>query len=312
MTDITQSELDDYLFNDHKSLDPVMNMNNELIITLADSSSLIFTVDEKCKFKRGSYGIIKTYKCGDLIYALKYAYGTNVLTNKVEDGNERLAIIELRSRAIAEGKICPLVQARIVQSATSFITLMPKMRGDVSKIPRKNWTIADKKYLLDSIREQMEYILHMNTYEQLHNPKQDSMKFAYVDLKPENVLYNRNSDGTVTYKLGDLGSILEIDPDDEPGCFPGTYAIRTRKGYMDPCPDKYIVKCMRYLLGLFAFNLLTTNTYKGMELLNVDNNEDEEEHSLQEMNNLVVEQLGQGYDNLIDDSSKVLRVSMYG
>jgi hypothetical protein len=335
---LSQEELDEYIFEDFTSVEPTLTPTNlfytfDLNIFIKDRPDIVFKGEgpESSKSKTslggGTFGMLYSYSSESLQrdgskfnYVVKFARLSEDGT--IDDGNERKANQALRSILREQKRRCDIIHGRVItcSSENHLAILMPMMDGDISKLNMRGWSKMSKLKLLDTIRSQMECIIKLNSDEDLENPLQNTFKFAYLDLKPGNILYKRRANGELTYKLGDLGSIVEDDEKNRPGEFISTYPVHifekkegklvlvNGKNYQTlQFPGRHIVKCMRYVFGILAHIVLggilikSDGIYK--KILSTS--------ELQLRNQKIIEYYGDDYSDLMYDTSTEPRLSMY-
>jgi hypothetical protein len=321
--ELTQEELDRYLFENKNSINPFLDDSGNIII-YTENGSLTLTRTNK-KLGSGRYGEVYVYESGSIKYALKFAFTLpwydpeEDSEEEIDDGQERKAVLELRNVYLRDNIWCNVIKARIIDSSNKYATLMPVMDGDLYDLIDLNvLTPEDKKEILESLRQQMECIINLNSREVIEEKKQENFKFAYLDLKPGNVLYKKVTvNGKTKYSclLGDLGSILRNDNDNFISSFPvktkvnlrrvsmriGDYAgIVSVKKEIFNLPRDYIVDSMRYVFGINAFYIFTGNVKIDPDLMD-----------LIAMDNYLNSNLGESYANLIIDDTAITRTSMY-
>lgn len=262
----TQEKVDDYLFKQFDSPVPQFfrtvsrdvriegslhtHHKGDLVITFRDGSTL--TLRESRYIERGGIGSVYEYTFGSIKYAVKIAIRFGM------DGNERKAIMNLRRREAERNRNCSLISARIVECADLSVSLMPLMTGDLTTLGifeskysnalRRNMQIS----ILETVRTQMNCLLTLN------NDLKD-MEFGYGDLKPDNVFFKRNSDGTITFCLGDIGSVVPLE--DEKGKYL-TSVFRLpygESGSYSRIRSENLVLSMRFIFGVFATAILGIN-----------------------------------------------------
>ena len=296
---VEQSDLDNYLFNDPNSLNPELDSKDILYIKYPNNVQFIF---EKIKILGfGKYGIIYLYKYKNLKYALKFSK-SNLL-----ECNEYKAAVELHSSKFRDKKIFTVIDSKIVICENKSVILMPAMDASTDDLNLSPSKFTDRKItIITNIRQQMESIINLNSNEIINDPKQENFKFAYLDLKPSNVLYKRTTPRT--YILGDLGSIVEYDKKILPGIFVSTHLIQLPefKKAENFC-SSHIVKCMRFVFGLFTLLLMTNeydNFYKRITIPLT-------KKELTNYNKKLVKIMGRDFANLIIDITRH-RISMFG
>jgi hypothetical protein len=302
---ITQEELDDWLFNDLNSKDPIIDLEGFLIIHYKNETYIKLEKTEGNPAK-GTFGEVFIYQCDTIQYAVKFSINISE-DGKLIDGNEILSINTLRFHPEINNKKCNIIPARIVQCVNKLASIMPRMNGDIHRLNIKFFSIDRKKELLESIREQLNCIINLNDRKDILNPLQNTMKFAYLDLKPSNVLYKIEKNGKFVYKLGDIGSIIEHDNENSPGEFSSTYTIQLNNADQGKFPGKKIVRCMRYIFGLFSWFILDwTNYMNNMWCFT----KHVSIHILVDINYRLVRNFGPTYSNLIYDESSDLKTEI--
>jgi hypothetical protein len=315
--ELTQEELDRYLFENKNSINPFLDDSGNVII-YTENDSLTLTRTNKI-LGEGSYGRVYVYEHGSIRYAVKFALPN--ANGEIDDGNERKAVLELRNVYLRNNIWCNVIKARIVDSSNKYATLMPVMDGNLYDLMELDvLTTEDKKEILESLRQQMECIINLNLREVIEDKKQENFKFAYLDLKPGNILYKKVTvDGKTKYSclLGDLGSILRNENNDFISSYPVKTKVNLRRFSMLSddfvlgvprslrakifnYPRDYIVDSMRYVFGINAFYI-----FSGKVKL------DPKERDLIAMNNYLRINLGEDYVNLIIDDTAIVRTSMY-
>jgi hypothetical protein len=306
---ITQEELDEWLFNNHSSPNPFINEEYEITIICPDDTHLTSTGFRK--LDEGGFSTIYLYSFSEIKYVAKFAFELQgdkkiIKYNEdgtIKDGNEKKALISLKDKSIREGKICSIIKGKIVDSKIPS-TIMPLMDGNLlDLINEMSVHESTKRIIVESVRSQMECILSFNS-EDILNDEKSLFKFAYMDLKPSNILYKLVNREYI-FKIGDLGSIVP-SKDNHLGIFPATYYTQIKELERTKFPKSYIVRSMRYLFGLFCYNLMIN------EFTNIDRDDIYDEEDLEEMNFSIITYLGDNYDNLINDQTNVVRKSMYG
>ena len=334
--DLSQEELDEYIFEDFTSLDPILTQTTsfnifKLTIFKRDGSPIVFigegpvSSSSESGVGRGSFGVLYGYFTktlqrdqSEFNYVVKFARRSDDGT--IDDGNERIANQALRAILREQKRRCDIIRGRVITSSSpkQFAILMPMMDGDIYKLDITNWNLKSRLKLLESVRSQMECIIKLNPPEVLKNHMQNTFKFAYVDLKPGNILFKRKANGELTYKLGDLGGIVEVDEKNTPGYFMSTFYVflfEEKKGQPTPSqimldpqyPNRLIVKCMRYVFGILA-HMLLKKTFSGARIymnphITVD--------VIERMNQEIVDHYGVDYSDLMYDPYTVTRFSMY-
>jgi hypothetical protein len=315
-TIITQQNLDAYLFKNLFSEYPEyvnLRMENkkligDLKINYKDKHLLMRRTKT---IQKGNYGEIYEYSSegeDPIKYAVKFSINPGDL--------ERKAINALREREIKlfqeneERSDSCLVPGKIVISDNFNISIMPLMDGDLVDF-YDNSTDADfdfkiRKNIFENVRAQLQCILNLNHSN--GNPRSErdiNIEFAYMDLKPDNVLYKLNKDGTYTFLLGDIGSIIPFTDSKGDKFFTTNTPCSTKiceekqKVYIK---DFNIISCMRYIFGIFCFKLLYPNidTSKFISLRRKIN-----------FSEAMVKYLGKSYDNLLYDETPDIRTGMY-
>ena len=302
--DIVQEDLDKYLFENKLSIEPSIDSNGVLHCFTEESKCVKLTMTSL--IGSGGYGDVHLYssRSGNIKYAVKFAI---ILDGVMDDGNERKAVIELKQQEILRNKKSNILTAKTIQCINKFAVLMPLMDGTFEDLDMKGWRIDYKKIMLESVRSQMEYVIRLNEADVIMEPKQDKFKFAYTDLKPSNILYK--NDPKFTVKLGDLGGILPIQKNVFISTIPVQFKVsdgkNSREDIFTQLPDKYIVKCMRYVFGLISYWVLTNDLQKLESFFEVVETED-----LIACNEELVINFGTEFANLIYDE-KSHRTSMY-
>jgi hypothetical protein len=334
---LSQEELDEYIFEDFTSPEPILTPTVvshvfNLSIPTRDGSAIVFRgggIPVHSSYKsqtasgEGAFGAVYKYSTSSLQrdrnsfnYMVKFAIPSQDGT--IDDGNERKANQALRAILREQKRRCDIIHGRVITSEKHFAILMPTMDGDIYKLDIKTWSRMSKLKLLDTIRSQMECIIKLNSDEDLKNPLQNTFKFAYLDLKPGNILYKRRANGELTYKLGDLGGVVEND-EKKPGEFMSTFPVHifekkegkrvlvNGKTYHTlQFPNRHIIKCMRYVFGILA-HMLFTNTlvnpglYQRIMTLT----------DVQIADQQIRLYYGDDYSDLMYDSSTETRLSMY-
>jgi hypothetical protein len=315
-TRLTQEEVDRHLFETRNSLNPYLDEEGNINIYVGDTVVILNKTDKL--LGEGTYGKVYVYKSNYIKYAVKFSSITP--DGKVSDGNEREAVLELRNVYLQNDIWCNVIQSRIVDSTNKHATLMPVMYGDLFDLMALNiLSSEDKKEILESLREQMECIINLNSREVIEHEDQENFKFAYLDLKPANILYKIIfKDGKIKYdcRLGDLGGIIK----GKNGHFISSIMLKTsinidnyntqilsipqkdRKMFKDQMfhyAKYYIVNCMRYVFGVNACMLMYNTSINP----NIDR--------LIELNDALVRDLGLNYSNLLVDHIDMVRTSMY-
>ena len=305
----TQEELDEYLFN-NTSLDPTLISDDILHITY---NNKVLEFKKYSAIGKGAYGQVFLFKLDKLKYALKFA--TMDEKGKI-DNSEKTAILELQNCDRKFNRRCNIVKARLIENGPELkqaipilASIMPVMIGDLDTLlfnvnsrfySDPISTLGYKKNILNSIRSQMECIIHLNDREIIEEKEQKNFQFAYTDLKPSNILYKINDD-TLEYEfcLGDLGSLIKNEDNEFISTFPIQLRgeMKVEKTFAN-FPNKHIVSCMRYVFGLFSYLLLTdgfNEFYKNINTIKIKNSE------LTHINSELVRIMGETYSNLIID-----------
>jgi hypothetical protein len=315
---ITQQELDDYLFKDLYSEHP------EYVNVVREGKMLIGDIKINYKRKhlilkrtpkeigRGSFGVLYEY-VSEGEDPIKYVAKISINPSD----NEKQAIINLRNRELElledtdyKSKLC-IVPGKIVTTGNLSISIMPLMDGnliDFSTSLNNRPSLQLRKQIFENVRTQLDCILNLNLSNGNRRSEIDiNIEFAYTDLKPDNVLYKLNRDGTYTFLLGDIGSIIPFT--DEKG----------DKFYMTNTPCKRnlkpneivkiyvnssnIISSMRYIFGVFCFKLLANANKIFSKYPSVEDRRD--------LSTKLVQFLGPSYDNLLYDYEPENRTGMY-
>ena len=278
----TQQELDSYVFNSFTA--PPKYIDGDIVIYYPKDGKVLQLVLKKEKYIiSGKYGKVYKFSKGLLEYAVKFL--------KKSDGCEIEAILKMEHQEIKTGKRFNLIKSRIVEASRQII-IMPLMDGDIIDLDKINKLEQNFHTVINSVRKQMDNVLNMNT-------QSNVTEFAYLDVKPDNVLYRLNENGTYEFVLGDLGSVVKNN-----GYFTKTYACKTIGCDEYIIPQNCIIRAMRYFYGIFIFTLLYGNYI-------VEIHDQIQLSELEVLSNNLVSNLGQDYANLLYDPLPETRISMY-
>ena len=297
----TQDSLDEYLFYDSTSITPIMDSDDVLYCFTSDNK--VVKLHRGVQLGKGTYGNVYLYSSRNIKYAVKFA---SIIDGIVYDGNERKAILELKHSVQKDS----LINARIIE-CNRFASMMPVMENDLNDMNPAMLNRELKIQILDLIRTKMECIIKLNSENVIAEIEQKNFKFAYIDLKPGNILYQHKViDGVdnIVFHLGDLGSVIRTHD----GRFMSSIPIKLLDStclFIDMknnrFPDRSIVKCMRYVFGVLAYTFLKGN----FDVINVFCGSITS-HDLSHMDRELVEGLSASYANLLFDV-QIHRTSMY-
>ena len=188
----------------------------------------------------------------------------------------------LRRREAELKRNCSVISARIVESANLSVSLMPLMTGDLVTLD-----IFNRKYsnifrrsmqidILETVRNQMNCLLKLNK-------DLNDMEFGYTDLKPDNVFFKHNSNGIITFCLGDIGSVVPLQ--DEKGKYLTSIFLLP---YGEPSSPSIIrsenlVISMRFVFGVFATAILGLRYRNSNPRMPIDYNLFRYRHSVESM-----------------------------
>jgi hypothetical protein len=294
----TQSEIDNYLFNDLNSSNPLLSTDETLLyihienqyITLERSN--LVSKDSK---KYETY----IYKSNKLQYLVKI-YGKSIKNQYL---NERKAVIEVVSQSQLNNKVCNFLRARIIESSMKFAVLTPVPVYNLSKYDTHDICLKDKITILSSIRSQMEEIIKLNKESAIFDPDQTGFSFAYFNISHSNIEI-RDENG---YKASfiDVENLIGHDVTEFPGEFNSIYPIpyNNNKNNVEytQLPNRQIVKGMRYAFGLFAYFFVYNKHIRTKPI---------KQSRLLHWNRKLLKFLGKDYSDLIIDESN-FRSSMY-
>jgi hypothetical protein len=273
--DVTQEELDNFLFETADSPMPTFSILSESIKRKRDAdyttvvgelhinykgARLTFTVFRS--IGEGSFGYLSEYRLGNIKYAVK------ISKNLEDDGNERRAILEIQQQEVKLNKRCGVIKAKIAESDKLSVSVMPCMDGDLFNLLNSNSLPGDRNYTLiiikivENVRFQLNSVLSLNEDLKVR-------KFGYTELRLDNVLYKikspskrkggiSNIQELYSFILGDVGSVFPKT--DAKGDYWNTvyyipYGIREyNRAYK--IREECLVESMRYIFGIFVCELL--------------------------------------------------------
>jgi len=177
------------------------------------------TNDNKYKYKVDISDDLQTIKCNKRIYILSSLLGQGsygkIYFFKTIDGLEDNVVLKIeytkkinvptekKISEVLEEESCGTVLLRYIKSinqTSNHFYVMNKMSGDLTGLinnvvlPNKNnGGIQGFLLLIEDIRSQISCLAKKGYY--------------YTDLKPGNVLYCNEDNGSITVSLGDLGSV---------------------------------------------------------------------------------------------------------
>lgn len=298
---ITQDSLDEYLFYEVNSITPIMDSDDVLYCFTSDNK--VVKLHRGVQLGKGTYGNVYLYSSRNIKYAVKFA---SIIDGIVYDGNERKAIFELKN--FVQRNV--LINARTIE-CNKFASLMPVMENDLNDMNPAMLSREQKIQILDMIRTKMECIIKLNPENVVGEIEQKNFKFAYIDLKPGNILYQHKViDGVdnIVFYLGDLGSVIRTHDSRFMSSIP-VKLLDPRCLFIDMknnrLPDRSIVKCMRYVFGVLAYTFLKGN----FDVINVFCR-NITSHDLSHMDRELIQGLGVSYANLLYDV-QIHRTSMY-
>ena len=253
--DITQEELDNFLFETPDSQKPTFSILSKSIKRKRDAEyttvvgelhinykgvTLIFTGSRS--IGEGSFGYLSEYRLGKIRYAVK------ISKNLEDDGNERRAISEIQQQEAKLNRRCGVIRARIVDSDKLSVSVMPCMDGDLSSLLDSNSLPSDRNLTL--------------------NEDLKVRKFGYTELRLDNVLYKvetpargkrgiSNIQELYSFILGDVGSVFP-KTDAKGDYWTTVYYIpygtnEYNRAYK--IREENLVESMRYIFGIFVCEL---------------------------------------------------------
>ena len=285
-----RKNVDDYIFRSLNTNAPIFS--NDKISIKYGNTDIKLNIGKE--IRGGAYG--KIYKITSHEYGLEYAL-KYFPKEKYED-EEFKAIKELEKRELKLGRKCDIITGKIVESKTHKMILMPLMDGDVIDLYASNYVNIHGEQgimkILSYVKNQLNCILRLNE-------DKKEFKFAYLDIKPDNILYKLNEDGNYTFELGDLGSIIR----NRHGNFTITYRCCTIGcDSSEEISNNNIIRCMRYYYGILCIRLLTRDTYI------IDNHKTISIQELETINTRFVNTYGPEFDNYIYDPTPELRTEI--
>jgi hypothetical protein len=228
----TQETFDRYVFAHDSDLMPHILADNTLVfLSVTDQEPYGEVFTKANTLGQGTYGkVVRYHNATNTI-----AYAVKQLTRPNDDELVAVRLLE------AHPDRCHLIQARVCVTGQGQqqCVLMPLMDGDAFE-NAGNFNAAQIKQLIDFVLDQVTCIGKMKT-----GGYYDSAQLMYMDIKLENVLWRLNADTTMTFTLGDLGSIIPYN---------GNYIKTTW------CSNKMTDReCQKASIGVMMYDLIMAN-----------------------------------------------------
>lgn len=259
--DSLQNKVDNYIFNSKN-----INLEEKIKFIFIDRLNKLINVEIKMndktihlnakKISQGSYGIV--YKLHNLHFGIEFA----LKLEKIETSPEPL------EKDIGEDLTkynCNTIRVKYIKSDDKFnYYIMDLVDGDLTDLFskwEKNIKSSDeyKKKVLSITEEIRKQILCLYMMK-----KQLEDKYAYLDLKFENVLYNCDDD-KVKIHLGDLGSAVLQDEETWVSTFPPPETIPKNEDdeemqhgiiYIDMFDNTEIEKMLSWQIGTILLRFM--------------------------------------------------------